>query len=89
MINKATYLRMKELVEEYESKQPIVTETEPPYLRGEIHIDEELKYNTNFGDDRVCECGHPYYRHFDSYEEMDAIGCKYCRCHTFQEKKSI
>ena len=42
-------------------------------------------YNSSFGDDKVCECGHTYYRHFDSYEDMDPIGCKYCQCYTFKE----
>jgi hypothetical protein len=35
-------------------------------------------YDPNFGDDRLCTCGHPYYRHFDTYEDMYPIGCKYC-----------
>ena len=34
----------------------------------------DRKYNPNYGDDRVCVCGHPYYRHFDTYEEMDPCG---------------
>lgn len=47
----------------------------------------EYVYNKDYGDERVCECGHRYERHFDSYEEMDPIGCKYCECETFVEKK--
>ena len=43
------------------------------------------KYNPKFGDNKVCGCGHPYYRHFDSYENMEACGCKYCRCRTWHE----
>jgi len=43
------------------------------------------KYNPNFGDDRTCNCGHPYYRHFDTYEEMFPCGCKYCECGTYTE----
>jgi DNA-directed RNA polymerase subunit RPC12/RpoP len=31
------------------------------------------------------ECGHPYYRHFDSYENNRPVGCKYCECRIFQE----
>jgi len=27
-----------------------------------------------------CECGHAYYRHFDTYDNMRAVGCKYCDC---------
>lgn len=36
------------------------------------------KYNENFGDDKLCKCGHPYDRHFDSYDNMSPVGCKYC-----------
>lgn len=43
-------------------------------------------YDPKFGDDRVCQCGHPYYRHFDSHEDMAPVGCKYCQCERFVEK---
>lgn len=42
-------------------------------------------YNPEYGDDRTCKCGHKYYRHFDTYEEMLNVGCKYCPCHEFVE----
>lgn len=48
--------------------------------------DPALVYDKAFGDDRTCECGHTYYRHFDSWEEMRPVGCKYCPCGTFKEK---
>jgi len=51
----------------------------------ELIDDCNTKYNPNFGDDKLCECGHPYYRHFDTYEDMDPVGCKYCECFTFDE----
>lgn len=41
------------------------------------------KYVHEFGDDRMCDCGHVYYRHFDSYDDMRPIGCKYCDCRTW------
>jgi len=41
---------------------------------------EPTAYDPNFGDDRLCQCGHEYYRHFDSYEKMSPVGCKYCSC---------
>jgi hypothetical protein len=53
-----------------------------PYLEQTI-----VTYNPHYGDDRVCECGHRYYRHFDSYENNDPCGCKYCTCRTFKEAK--
>ena len=37
-------------------------------------------------DDLMCKCGHPYYRHFDSYEDMEFVVCKYCGCRDFKEK---
>lgn len=43
------------------------------------------KYNPDYGDDRVCECGHAYYRHFDSYDNNAPVGCKYCSCFVFAE----
>lgn len=43
-------------------------------------------YNPKYGDDRICKCGHPYYRHFDSYDNNYPCGCKYCDCNEFVEK---
>lgn len=56
-----------------------------------LPIFEELEtpatvYDPEYGDDRECKCGHTYYRHFDSYENMDPTGCKYCGCGGFVEK---
>ena len=89
-ISKETYNRMKELVTLYEGqlKWPIAwnlrnQNSEPEYFET-IHIESKLEYNTNYGDDKLCKCGHSYYRHFDSYEEMEAIGCKYCQCFHFE-----
>ena len=31
----------------------------------------------------LCQCGHPYERHFDSHEDMSPVGCKYCECERF------
>jgi len=50
---------------------------ESPYIT-ETKTVTTHSYNKNYGDDRVCECGHSYYRHFD-------MGCKYCACHEFKE----
>ncbi len=59
---------------------PYLEETETTIVR---------KYNPDYGMDRVCNCGHPYYRHFDSYESNDPVGCKYCDCYTFEEAVDI
>jgi len=51
-------------------------------------------YDPNFGDDKVCVCSvsdehhpndHRYYRHFDTYDDMRPVGCKYCPCAEFRE----
>jgi len=44
------------------------------------HPAETAAYDKTFGDERLCACGHPYRRHFDTYDEMQPIGCKYCDC---------
>jgi len=54
-----------------------------PYLEKFII---ELEYNPLYGDMRICQCGHYYYRHFDSYDFMRNIGCKYCGCRYFKER---
>ena len=48
-----------------------------PYIAG--------RYNPDYGDDRICVCGHSYARHFDSYDNMEPVGCKHCGCQAFQE----
>lgn len=62
---------------------------EKPYLFRTVKKIKR-KYNPKYGDDRICECGHQYYRHFDwfGYKEMTAVGCKYCECYIFKEKKN-
>ena len=57
-----------------------------PYIIQEIRETYKV-YNPEYGDDRVCKCGHSYYRHFDSYEGMANVGCKYCGCYEFVEKE--
>lgn len=41
------------------------------------------QYDPAHGDDVMCACGHPYYRHFDTYADMAFVGCKYCGCMAF------
>jgi hypothetical protein len=55
-----------------------------PYIKHETVV-VEYSYNPKYGDERVCKCGHTYYRHFDTYENMNACGCKYCQCLVFEE----
>lgn len=56
--------------------------SQKPYI---TRIIEVQSYNPEYGDNRECECGHPYHRHFDSYEDMSPVGCKYCGCYEFVE----
>ena len=49
-------------------------------------------YSKSYRDDcdktgRLCKCKHEYYRHFDTYDDMRPVGCKYCDCSTFTPKK--
>jgi len=56
---------------------------EPAYIESSTIV---YHYNPKYGDGRVCVCGHSYYRHFDPYEQMEAVGCKYCQCWEFVEE---
>ena len=48
--------------------------------------DQYIKmYDPSFGNDKVCKCGHPYYRHFDSYDNNAPVGCKYCGCDEWEQ----
>jgi len=64
-----------------------IVQREPPYIIKEVTT-KIREYNPEYGDDRGCKCGHQYHRHFDSYDYMYDIGCKYCECSTFVEKHS-
>ena len=55
---------------------------EKPYII-EIITTTIRKYNSRFGDNKSCECGHPYYRHFVLGKAAD---CKFCGCKEFKEK---
>ena len=62
---------------------------EPTYFKKRVSHTVYM-YNPNYGDDKLCRCGHTYYRHFDPYANMDAVGCKYCGdCYRFREPKLV
>jgi len=73
-------------VDKFLFKKPKTTE-EQPYLQS-ISVVGKQQYNPQYGNHRICICGHPYYRHFDTYEDMYPCGCKYCQCFTFEEDKN-
>lgn len=51
-------------------------------------VTKERVYDPAFGDDKVCRCGHQYYRHFDTYDEMNPVGCKYCSCGYYEKPET-
>lgn len=67
-----------------EREATLINSPDSPYLEYEYKVITR-RYNPNYGDNRMCVCGHPYHRHFDSYENMEAVGCKYCGCSEFVE----
>ena len=69
-----------------EHEATLISGKDSPYLDYEYKVVQRC-YNPNYGDDRMCVCGHPYFRHFDTYEDMSATGCKFCDCTEFVEKK--
>lgn len=75
---------MREYLSKVINKDFVNLETAPYHYTADYII--EPHYNPKFGDSKLCKCGHSYYRHFDSYENMEAIGCKYCSCDSFEEK---
>lgn len=92
MLDQDAYKQMKKLVNEHERKSKLPQSEgstaiiEEPYLIT-YSIKKKKSYNINYGDERICKCGHSYYRHFDSYERMSPVGCKYCSCFDFKEDK--
>lgn len=54
-----------------------------PYLE-KIYTVTERFYNPDYGDDRVCKCGHRYIEHF-LIEDHYPWGCYYCSCLRFEE----
>jgi hypothetical protein len=45
-------------------------------------------YDKSFGDDKLCACGHTYYRHFDWSEDYFPT-CKYCSCMEWEEPQGL
>lgn len=43
----------------------------------------EEEFDPQVGENTLCLCGHTYYRHFDPYDNMAPVGCKYCSHYTY------
>lgn len=76
-------------LEVLKTKAEMINQVNPPYIITKATIKQNVhhSYNPKYGDNKECECGDPYYRHFDSYEDMYPCGCKYCGCSEFKPKK--
>ncbi len=54
----------------------------------DLLTDERGKWDPEHDQQSKCNrfgCEHPYERHFDSYGDMEPVGCKYCSCERFIE----
>jgi len=77
MSEKFNCIKVDQVISSYEEDDNKTS----PYLRTKVMIKRtELRMNPDFPDDARCDCGHAYYRHFDSYENWEPVGCKYCEC---------
>lgn len=74
------------LLDEWKETRTPEGPTDGPYLYERVSY-VTVKWNKNYVQDALCMCDHPYYRHFDTYEEMRAVGCKYCGCMDFVLKE--
>jgi hypothetical protein len=64
-----------------------VSGTDGPYMVYSIQRTlVAYAWNPRYKQDAICKCGHAYYRHFDTYEDMYPVGCKYCECNNFELK---
>lgn len=86
ILDDETKFAILDRLKEFDVLQFTETKADEPYITG-FEVRKIKTYNPNYGDDKICECGHSYYRHFDSYEDMEDCGCKYCPCRTFVEKQ--
>ncbi len=70
------------------SYEKSLSNEEQPYIYKPFSFPhQKVEFNPNYPENATCECGHSYYRHFDSYENMAPVGCKYCGCGHFKLAK--
>lgn len=75
-------------VDEARALYSVIKNSENPHLvvlSGMLKGELNRLWNPAHDQEAECECGHSYYRHFDSYDGMEPVGCKYCECWTFKE----
>lgn len=85
-LEKLTDVELLAVYKTCRSEKEVEPDKGEPYIKT-LELKEKWAYNPDYGDDKMCECGHPYYRHFDTYDDMYPCGCKYCGCFTFNPVK--
>ena len=70
-------------------KEKYINPHSPYLLRKDSSGQTYECYNKEYGDNRICKCGHKYFRHFDTYDNYEPVGCKYCACERFEEAEPI
>jgi len=59
-----------------------------PYIvTGQLQFHIKRVWNKDYQQNKECICGDSYARHFDPYERMAPVGCKYCECMEFRPKE--
>jgi len=43
------------------------------WMPAELILNAPMGFDPKFGDTKLCLCGHPYYRHFDTYDDMSPV----------------
>ena len=73
------------VLEEWRRPDRVAPLPDPP-APPEAAKEEAPAYDPKFpmGDGARCACGHTYYRHYDTYDDMAPIGCKYCDCRAWR-----
>lgn len=86
----------KDLQQQIEAEHPgarvtvLNADDSGPYKIYDVVIRKKMfTYNSNYPEGNKCICGHAYYRHFDPYENWDAVGCKYCACTHFVHEEGV
>jgi len=75
----------RDRLEEWRRPDRVAPLPDPP-APPEAAKEEAPAYDPKFpmGDGARCACGHTYYRHYDTYDDMAPIGCKYCDCRAWR-----
>lgn len=84
ILSKIEKINSKEYAEKLEAS---LTKNQPYFFIETVNIEKQFNPEYDKEHKKICKCGHVYYRHFDTYEQMEACGCKYCECYNFELKE--